>query len=583
MSISVTVAKIAMTRKAANMTKPWEQYYTADAKNFDLADMPYRNLVDLINKSGVEYASRPAATTILPTGAHATITYGELLGYADDFAVYLREVVKVQADQTVAVMTPNCIDFAVASFGIFKAGCVSTNINPLYTAPELEHQLNDSNAQVLVIIDMFGDKVDSIIKNTQVRHVVTLSLLDFFAPLKKMLLGFVLKRIKKAIPTMLSSHTTMAEALVMGKRSSSGVDVAAYSKDIDPRDTALFQYTSGTTGRSKGAELSHQGILANAYQVQCMTSHIMSEKGDVTLVALPLYHITAFVLNMLQGLAGGAHCVMIPNPRPVSNLKAAFKNHAVTHFGGINTLFAALLEEPWCTRDVFRHLRYCGSGGAAQHVAVAERWEARTGVPIHQGYGMTECAGVLTMNPVDGNRLGSAGIPVPGTVVKIVDSQGIELPRGEAGEVIARGSIIMKGYLDQPEATAETIKDGWLHTGDIGVMDEDGYFKIVDRKKDMILVSGFNVYPNEIEDVIAELDKVVEVGVIGVPDEKTGESVKAYVVSSSPGMTAEHVIAHCEESLTNYKRPKHVEFVDEIPKSPVGKVLRRNLREMNTA
>jgi len=232
---------------------------------------------------------------------------------------------------------------------------------------------------------------------------------------------------------------------------------------------------------------------------------------------------------------------------------------------------------------VVKHLRYCGSGGATQIVAVAEHWEVLTGVPIHQGYGLTECSGILTINPVGGNRLGFAGVPVPGTIVKIVDPQGIEQPNGEAGEVIAKGSIIMKGYLKRPEATEETIIDGWLHTGDIGVMDEDGYLQIVDRKKDMILVSGFNVYPNEIENVIAKLNSIVEVAVIGVPDDKTGESVKAFVVSSDPSMTAEHVIAHCEESLTNYKRPKHVEFINEIPKNPVGKVLRRNLRKMNAA
>jgi long-chain acyl-CoA synthetase len=580
MSISVTVTKIAMTRKAANMTKPWEQYYTADAKNFNLADMPYRNLVDLINKSGVEYASRPAATTILPTGAHATITYGELLGYADDFAVYLREVVKVQADQTVAVMTPNCIDFAVASFGIFKAGCVSTNINPLYTAPELEHQLNDSNAQVLVIIDMFGDKVDSIIKNTQVRQVVTLSLLDFFAPLKKMLLGFVLKRIKKAIPTMLSSHTTMAEALVMGKRSSSGVDVAAYSKDIDPRDTALFQYTSGTTGRSKGAELSHQGILANAYQAQCMTSHIMSEKGDVTLVALPLYHITAFALIFVAGIANGGHGVMLPSPRPPSNLKSALENFDISWFTGINTLFAALMEEPWFDRKLFENIRFCGSGGAAQHKGVAQRWEEKTGIPIYQGYGMTECSGVMSLNPIGENRLGSVGIPVPGLEVRIVDENDVEQPIGSPGELIYKGPTIMKGYFGREEATAEALKDGWLYSGDIAVMDKDGFLEIVDRKKDMILVSGFNVSPNEIEDVIAALPGVVEVGVIGIPDEKSSEVPMAFVVTNDESVTAEVITAHCHEGLANYKVPKRIEFTDEVPKSPVGKVLRRELREL---
>jgi long-chain acyl-CoA synthetase len=272
---------------------------------------------------------------------------------------------------------------------------------------------------------------------------------------------------------------------------------------------------------------------------------------------------------------------MVPSPRPASNLRPVFENYPVTHFSGINTLYAALLSEPWCRKGVLKHLKFCSSGGAAQLVDIARRWEDLTGLPIHQGYGLTECSGVLTINPVGRNRLGSAGIPVPGALVKIVDPEGAELPRGEPGEVVAKGPTIMKGYLNNPEATAETIRDGWLHTGDIGVMDEDGYLQIVDRKKDMILVSGFNVYPNEIEEVIVELDGVAEVGVIGVPDEKTGEAVKAYVVSSDPGLTAGQVMAHCSESLTNYKRPRQVEFVDEIPKSPVGKVLRRNLRDLN--
>jgi long-chain acyl-CoA synthetase len=263
-------------------------------------------------------------------------------------------------------------------------------------------------------------------------------------------------------------------------------------------------------------------------------------------------------------------------------LKTAFQNHAITHITGINALYAALLKEPWCNRDVFRKLRFCGSGGAAQHVAVAERWEALTGVPIHQGYGLTECAGVLTMNPAGSNRLGSAGVPIPSTLVKIVDSQGSEMPCGEIGEVIAKGPIIMKGYFGQPGATKQTIKKGWLYTGDLGVMDEDGYIQIVDRKKDMILVSGFNVYPNEVEDVIAQLEGVVEVGVIGTPDESTGEAVKAYIVASDHSLAAEQVAAHCAKSLTNYKRPKQVEFVDEIPKTAVGKILRRNLREIDS-
>jgi len=411
------------------------------------------------------------------------------------------------------------------------------------------------------------------------------SLLDFLPPIKRAISNFVLKRVRKQVPPMATPHLKMRDALEQGARlrAKRPFDIAGYRAGQSLDDTAIYQYTGGTTGRSKGAELTHRNILTNA---AVGTSMIDDGQGgadmDCTLVALPLYHITAFALIMLPGLLRGAHSVMVPSPRPASNLRAAFENHPISHFTGINTLYAALLNEPWCSADLLRHLKFCSSGGAAQQVEIARRWEELTGVPILQGYGLTECAGVLTMNPIGANRPGSAGIPVPGTQVKIVDEAGAELPPGEPGEVVARGPTIMKGYLNRPEATAETITDGWLHTGDIGVMDENGYVQIVDRKKDMILVSGFNVYPNEIEEVIVKLPGVVEVGVVGVPDEKTSEAVKAYIVSSDPGLTAEQVKAHCNESLTNYKRPRHIEFVKEIPKSPVGKVLRRSLRDMNT-
>jgi len=565
---------------------PWIAFYPEAAKNFNKSSIEVSHMAEVVGAAAQEYGTRPAVSTQLPTGACTTLNFSDIDRLTDDFAVYLRAFAGVQTGDVVALMSPNCVSFLLAVFGIFKAGCICTNVNPLYTAPEMEHQLKDSKAKVLVIVDLFSDKVDAIVANTSVQHVIKISLLDFFPPLKKAVMDFVLKKVKRMVPNMQTSHVTMADALKQGaaKRTSRSIDINAYRTGQTIDDTALYQYTGGTTGRSKGAELTHRNILFNAALANSMgVDEVEPMDGDCCLVALPLYHITAFVLIMLLSLGNGTHCLMIPSPRPPRNLKLAFENHAVTHLTGINTLFAALLEEPWFKRDVVKHLRVCGSGGAAQHVSVAERWEALTGIPIHQGYGLTECAGVLTLNPVGENRLGSVGIPVPDMIVKIVDSQGVELPLGKEGEVIAKGSIIMKGYLDQPEVTTETIKDGWLYTGDIGVMDEDGYIRIVDRKKDMILVSGFNVFPNEIEDVIASLDSVVEVGVIGVPDEKSGESVKAYVVSSNPDMTVEQVIDHCKGSLTNYKRPKHVEFVDEIPKTLVGKVLRRSLREMNAA
>ena len=564
------------------MSRPWEKYYTEAAKNFDVEKMPHSTIVGLINDAGAKYATRSAATTILPNGATATINYGDFLEHAKDFAVYLRESAGLQRGEVVALMTPNCIDFTIAASGAFLAGAACTNINPLYTAPELEHQLNDSQAKVLVIIDMFGDKVDEVIGKTGVRQVVKISLLDFFPTMKKLIIGFVLKRVKKAIPDMRSAHISFGEALMAGGKSrrGGGVDIPAYTAGLQGSDIALYQYTSGTTGRSKGAELSHTGILANAHQAQTMIEHLRDPEGDTTLVILPLYHITAFALIFITGIGSGDHLVLVPSPRPPSNLKTAFENFDVTVFTGINTLFAALMEEPWFDRDLFKNVRFCGSGGAAQHTEVARRWEKMTGVEVYQGYGMTECCGVMSLNPVGENRLGSVGIPVPGLDVRIVDDNDVEQPIGSPGELLFKGPTIMKGYLSRPEATEEALKNGWLYSGDIAVMDEDGFLEIVDRKKDMILVSGFNVSPNEIEDVIAKFDGVIEVGVIGIPDERSSEVPMAFLVATSPKVTEEAIIAHCRESLTNYKVPKRIVIVDELPKSPVGKVLRRELRDM---
>jgi long-chain acyl-CoA synthetase len=566
-----------------NNESSWDSLYPETARNFDEDSIAAGHMAELVSIAARDFGSRAAVSTQLADGACATVSFDELDRLTSDFAVYLREIAAAEQGDVVALMSPNCIDFVVAAFGIFKAGCVCTNLNPMYTAREVEHQLRDSGARILVIVDLFGDKVDAAIDRTSVRQIVTISLLDFLPTPKKALRQFVLKRIKKAVPKMRTSHVAMVAALKQGsdRRAAGSVNVDAYRSGQSRDDTALCQYTGGTTGRSKGAELSHRNILFNAATASSMVEEFRDSKnGDCALVVLPLYHITAFALIMVPGLMSGAHSVMVPSPRPPSNLKPAFENHPVTHFAGINTLYAALLNEPWCTREVLGHLKFCSSGGAAQLVDIARRWEDLTGLPIHQGYGLTECAGVLTMSPVGDNRLGFAGIPVPGTDVRIVGPDGAEMPRGEPGEVVARGPMIMKGYLNNPEATADTIRNGWLHTGDVGVMDDDGFVQIVDRKKDMILVSGFNVYPNEIEEVIVELPGVVEVGVVGVPDEKTGEAVKAFVVSSDPGLTAETVKAHCRDSLTNYKRPRFVEFVPELPKSPVGKVLRRELREM---
>ena len=414
---------------------------------------------------------------------------------------------------------------------------------------------------------------------SSVRQVVTLSLLEFFAPLKRALLGFVLKRVKKVIPDMQTDHVTMKAALALGKSKAGAANIAAYTADVKPTDTALYQYTSGTTGRSKGAELSHQAVLANAYQAELMTNSLRGPDRETTLVVLPLYHITAFALIFIAGLRTGGHGVLVPSPRPLSNLKAAFVRHEVTWFTGINTLFAALLTEEWFKKEMMQNLRFCGSGGAAQTTGVAQKFQDQIGVEIRQGYGMTECAGVLTFNPSDDNRFGSVGVPVPGMEVRLVDDAGNDVGQGQPGEVIGRGPTVMAGYLNRPDATAETIIDGWLYSGDIGVMDADGFIEIVDRKKDMILVSGFNVAPNEIEDTISRMPSVAQVGVVGIPDEKTGEAPAAFVVRSDDSLTEDDVIAACRAGLTNYKIPKMIKFVDEVPVTLSGKVLRRQLRD----
>lgn len=563
------------------MARPWEKHYPEAAKTFDLSQMFCQRLGDLAEKAAQEFGDRPAMTTILPTGADTTVTYAQLSGHVDDFARYLREVLKLDAGDTVALMTPNCIGFGVVALGVARAGCTLTNVNPLYTARELEHQLGDSGAKVLVIIDLFGDKADEVVPKTGVKHVVTLSLVDFFPGLKKALLGFVLKRVRKMVPAMRTPATPLAYALAAGARS--GGDAAAYAAHVEPGDTILLQYTSGTTGPAKGAELSHTGILANAYQGQLMTDALRPAEPITTLIVLPLYHITAFALMFVAGLATGGHGVLVPSPRPLTNLKAAFEKHRINWFIGINTLYAALLNESWFKPEMFAHVACASSGGAAQQVGVAKKWEERTGVTIRQGYGMTECCGVLASNGSVENRLGTVGIPVPGMDVRIVDDEGADVGQGQPGEIIFKGPTIMKGYLGRADATAETIRDGWLHSGDIAVMDADGYITIVDRKKDMILVSGFNVSPNEIEDVISHIPGVVQVGVIGVADDKTGEAPAAFIVRNDDALTVDDVIAACRKGLTNYKIPKRVEFVDEVPVTLSGKVLRQELREKVSA
>ncbi|WP_299212094.1 AMP-binding protein [uncultured Tateyamaria sp.] len=561
------------------MTQSLEHPFGTQAADFGLDKLETGTLVEALDRAAETYAAKPALTTILPTGAETTATYAQIKDHAEAFAVYLREELGLSSGDAVAIMSPNCIGFCVALLGVVKAGCVGTNVNPLYTPHELEHQLTHSKAKAIVIIDLFGNKLDEVVARTSVEHVITLSVVDFFPTLKKTLLKFVLKRVRKVVPAMTTPAVSLTEALAKGRARMSSADIPAYTRDVTPASPALYQYTSGTTGRSKGAVLSHQAILSNAEQGRLMTTGILQEGNEVALVALPLYHITAFSLIFVSGMTVGAHGILAPSPRPPSNLKAAFEKYRITWFTGINTLFAALMAEPWFDRSLFSAIRFCGSGGAAQQTGVAQKWQEMTGVEILQGYGMTEVSGILTFNPPGSNRLGMVGVPAPGAQIRIVDDAGNDVPAGTPGEVIARSPGMMDGYLDNPEATAETIQDGWYYSGDIGVMDDDGYLEIVDRKKDMILVSGFNVSPNEIEDAISTVPGVVQVGVIGIEDAKTAEAPAAFVVRSDETLSEEDILEACRARLTNYKVPKVVRFVDDVPVTLSGKVLRRQLRE----
>lgn len=564
--------------------RPWTKFYPEGAEENAQKPIPYAHLGELATLGARDYGNQIAFTVCLPNGAAADITYGELDKLSDDFAVYLREELGLKKGDVVAIQSPNCLAYPIVVFGTMKAGCIVSNTNPLYTEPEMVHQFNDSGAKVLCVIDMFGDKVDKVINQTKVERVITLSLVDFMPMLKKLLIGAVLKYVRKQIPTMTTPHTKFADTLAAGSRirSARSIDVRSYSADIQLDDDAIYQYTGGTTGVSKGAALTHRNILSNVACVQPMFGeHILPGKETI-MTALPLYHIFAFTVNMCIFMTAGARNVLVPSPRPLENLIPVFENYDITWMTGVNTLFAGLLNADWFMNKKPK-IKVAGSGGTALQSSVADKWEQTIGT-IVEGYGLTESSPIVSFNPLDGNaRKGSIGVPLPGVDVKLVDDDGNEVPVGERGELLAKGPNIMRGYLNRPDATAETLRDGWLYTGDIAVMHEDGFFEIVDRKKDMILVSGFNVYPNDLEDAISKLPGVAEVAVIGVPDEKSGEAPKAFIVKGDPSLTADAVIDHCKQNLTGYKVPRQIEFREDLPKTPVGKILRKNLKAEEAA
>jgi long-chain acyl-CoA synthetase len=557
---------------------PWLAHYPSDVPK-ELPPVPFANLPALLRSSAGQYSKMTAFTQVMPNGMNGSLTYGQVDQLSDHFASYLREELGLAAGDRVAVQMPNCLSYPIVAFGVFKAGCVLVNTNPLYTANELIHQFSDSGATTLVVIDMFADRLPEVMANTQIKNVITVKISEYFPTVVGGIVRLVQRFWSRSIPKIEVKHSKFASTLTLGKSKYSKDKVAGYATDLNSESLAALQYTGGTTGVSKGAMLSHGNLVANTLQMIAHSGSGMRAGKEVVLTALPLYHIFAFTVNLLGFYYNGARNILVPSPRPPSNLRRAFDNYKITWLSGVNTLFNALLNERWFQDAPPKYLHASAAGGMALQASVAERWRELTGTPIVEGYGLTESSPVLTFNLLTGlSKDGSIGIPVPSTEVKCVDENGKEVAVGESGEIIARGPQIMLGYWQRPEETAASIKDGWLYTGDIAQMDADGYFTIVDRLKDMILVNGFNVYPNEIEEQIAAVAGVLEVGVIGVPDEKTGERVQAYVMASVPAPTKEEILAHCRTNLTAYKIPKEIIFVDELPKSPIGKILRRTLR-----
>lgn len=555
------------------MDKPWLKSYPESVPEYIDAHA-YRSVVDIFTESTARFADRPALHNL-----GTTLSYGELDTLTQHFASWCQHEAGLKKGDRIAVMMPNLLQYPVVVFGALRAGLVVVNTNPLYTDRELEHQLTDSGAKAIVVVEAFAHTLAEIIHKTEVETVITTRFGDMLNFPKSVLVNVVLKYVKKMVPpfSLPGSHRLKD---VLAK----GATLPPASADLTPDDLAFLQYTGGTTGVAKGAMLTHSNMVSNIEQAYAWISAVEQDEGnEIIVTALPLYHIFALTANCLTYMKLGALNLLITNPRDMPGFVKELSKVKFTAFTGVNTLFNALMNTPGFDQLDFSKLKLTLGGGMAVQKAVADRWQEITGNTLIEAYGLTETSPAACINPMihQGGFNDSIGLPLPSTEVSIRDADNNALPPGEAGELCIRGPQVMKGYWQRPEETANTIdSDGWLHSGDIAVMNEDGYFKIVDRLKDMILVSGFNVYPNEIEGVLAGMPGVLEVGAIGIPDEHAGEAVKVVIVKKDPALSEADVKAYCKEELTGYKRPKVVQFVDELPKTNVGKILRRELREL---
>ena len=551
------------------MEKIWLKSYPAGVPAEIDVDQ-FRSLGDLFEKSVAQFSQRDAFYCM-----GKTITYAELDALSARFGAFLQGELGLAKGARVALMMPNVLQYPVALYGALRAGYTVVNVNPLYTARELEHQLKDAGVEAIVILENFAHTLQSVIGKLSLRHVVVTRLGELLGFPKGAIVDFVVRRIRKMVPAWsLPGSVRFSDALQRGARH------ALKPVDVGHEDIAFLQYTGGTTGMAKGAVLTHRNIIANMQQAHAWIRPVVREGQEIIITALPLYHIFSLTANCLTFFKVGATNILITNPRDIPGFVKELAKHRFTAITGVNTLFNALLNNPDFAKLDFSSLHVSLGGGMAVQQAVAERWKKVTGVALVEAYGLTETSPAVTLNPLDLKEFNHAiGLPISSTDISIRDDDGVEQPVGQRGELCVRGPQVMRGYWNRPEETARVFtSDGYLRTGDIAVIDAAGFITLVDRKKDMILVSGFNVYPNEVEDVVASHPGVLEVAAVGVPDERSGEAVKVFVVRKDPALTAEALIAHCRKELTGYKVPHHVEFRDELPKSNVGKILRRELR-----
>jgi long-chain acyl-CoA synthetase len=548
----------------------WKDKYPAGIST-EINPDQFANIQAVLKESCQRFADKPAFSNL-----GKTLTYAELYEQSGAFAAYLQQHTDLQPGDRIAVQLPNVLQYPVVVFGAMRAGLVVVNTNPLYTARELEHQFNDSGAKALVTLANMAHLVEQVLPKTGVKTLIITEVGDMLPPLKRLLVNSVVKYVKKMVPAYhLPQAIKLTAALAQGR--------GKIVRESNPSNSevAVLQYTGGTTGVAKGAMLTHRNLIANMLQAKGLMGANLNEGSEVVIAPLPLYHIYAFTFHCMAMLMTGNHNVLISNPRDLPGMMKDLSKYRFTGFVGLNTLFVAL-----CNNEEFRALDFSAlkltvSGGMALQLAAAERWKDITGCPISEGYGMTETSPIVSVNPVQNIQIGTIGIPVPSTLCKVIDDEGNELPIGGRGELCVKGPQVMKGYWQRQDATDEMIDaDGWLKTGDIAVIQEDGYMRIVDRKKDMILVSGFNVYPNELEDVLASLPGVMLCAAIGIPDERSGEAIKLFiVVKPGESLTKEQVMEHMRANVTGYKVPRAVEFRDSLPTTNVGKILRRELRD----